>query len=64
MPPTALRLQTDGTEISRDFGLEVVCIILGHNSAAIIGSYSEKDENQSLDIMTRVGWEKAIVKHR
>ena len=43
------------TELRREFGLEAARIILGHHSVAITEVYAEKDEQQALEAMAKVG---------
>ena len=43
------------TELRKEFGLEAARIILGHRSTAITEVYAEKDEQQALETMMRVG---------
>ena len=38
-----------------EFGIEAARIILGHHSAAITEVYAEKDEQQALEAMAKVG---------
>ena len=42
-------------ELRREFSLEAVRIILGHRSAAITEVYAEKDEEQAIRTINRVG---------
>jgi hypothetical protein len=39
----------------RQIGIEAARIILGHRSAAITEVYAEKDEQQAVEAMTKVG---------
>jgi hypothetical protein len=43
------------TELRKEFGIEAARIILGHRSAAITEVYAEKDEQQAIDAINRVG---------
>ena len=43
------------TELRREFGLEAARIILGHHSAAVTEIYAEKDEQQAVEAMMKVG---------
>jgi hypothetical protein len=43
------------TELRREFGIEAARIILGHQSAAITEVYAEKDEEQAIEAIKRVG---------
>ncbi len=43
------------TELRKEFGLEAARIILGHHSAAITEVYAEKDEQQAIEAMVKVG---------
>ncbi|HUT57867.1 MAG TPA: site-specific integrase [Phycisphaerae bacterium] len=43
------------TELRKEFGIEAARIILGHRSAAITEVYAEKDEQQAVEAMARVG---------
>ena len=43
------------TELRKEFGIEATRIILGHHSAAIIEVYAEKDEQQAMEAMVKVG---------
>ena len=43
------------TELRKEFGLEAARIILGHHSAAVTEIYAEKDEQQAVDAMMKVG---------
>jgi len=43
------------TELRKEFGLEAARIILGHRSAAITEVYAEKDEQQAIEAINRVG---------
>ena len=39
----------------KEFGLEAARIILGHRSTAITKVYAEKDEQQAIEAMVKVG---------
>jgi integrase len=43
------------TELRKEFGIEAARIILGHRSAAITEVYAERDEQQAMEAMMRVG---------
>ena len=43
------------TELRKEFGIEAARIILGHRSAAITEVYAEKNEQQAIEAITRVG---------
>ena len=43
------------TELRKEFGIEAARIILGHRSAAITEVYAEKDEQQAIEAVTKVG---------
>jgi len=43
------------TELRKEFGIEAARIILGHRSAAITEVYAEKDEEQAVEAMMKVG---------
>ena len=43
------------TELRKEFGIEAARIILGHHSAAVTEIYAEKDEQQAVEAMARVG---------
>ena len=43
------------TELRKEFGIEAARIILGHRSAAITEVYAEKDEQQAVEAMMKVG---------
>jgi len=43
------------TELRKEFGIEPARLILGHRSAAITEVYAEKDEQQGIDAIVRVG---------
>jgi integrase len=43
------------TELRREFGLEAARIILGHNSTAVTEIYAEKDEQEAVAAIMRVG---------
>jgi len=43
------------TELRKEFGLEAARIILGHRSAAITEVYAEKDEQEAIKAVMRVG---------
>ena len=43
------------TELRKEFGLEAARIILGHHSTAITEVYAEKDEQQAIEAMGKVG---------
>ncbi len=43
------------TELRREFGIEAARIILGHHSAAVTEIYAEKDEQQAMGAMMKVG---------
>jgi len=43
------------TELRKEFGIEAARIILGHRSAAITEVYAEKDEQQAIEAMMKIG---------
>ena len=43
------------TELRKEFGIEAARIILGHRSAAITEVYAEKDEQEAVEAMMKVG---------
>ncbi len=43
------------TELRKEFGIEAARIILGHHSAAITEIYAEKDEQQAINAIMKVG---------
>ncbi len=43
------------TELRKEFGIEAARIILGHHSAAITEIYAEKDEQEAIKAITKVG---------
>jgi len=43
------------TELRREFGIEATRIILGHRSAAITEVYAERDEQEAIEAMVKVG---------
>jgi integrase len=43
------------TELRKEFGIEAARIILGHRSAAITEVYAEKDEQEAIEAITKVG---------
>ena len=43
------------TELRKEFGIEAARIILGHRSAAITEVYAEKDEQQAIQAIMKVG---------
>ena len=43
------------TELRKEFGIEAARIILGHNSAAVTEIYAEKDEQQAVEAIMKVG---------
>ena len=44
------------TELRKEFGIEAARIILGHRSATITEVYAEKDEQQAVAAMVKIGW--------
>jgi integrase len=43
------------TELRKEFGIEAARIILGHHSAAVTEIYAEKDEQEAIEAITKVG---------
>ena len=43
------------TELRKEFGIEAARIILGHRSAAITEVYAERDEQEAIEAITKVG---------
>lgn len=43
------------TELRKEFGIEAARIILGHHSAAVTEIYAEKDEQEAIQAMMKVG---------
>jgi len=43
------------TELRREFGIEAARIILGHHSAAVTEIYAEKDEQEAIEAIMKVG---------
>jgi integrase len=43
------------TYLRREFGLEAARIILGHHSSAVTEIYAEKDEQQAVEAIIKVG---------
>ncbi len=52
--PHQLR-HNSATELRKEFGIEAARIILGHRSAAITEVYAEKDEQEAIKAMMKVG---------
>lgn len=44
-----------GTFLSREFGIEIARIILGHSSAATTLIYAERDERRAMEVIAKVG---------
>ncbi len=44
-----------GTELRREFGIEVASIVLGHSSLAITQTYAEQNHKRALEVMGQVG---------
>jgi len=43
------------TELRKEFGIEAARIILGHRSTAITEVYAEKDEQEAIEAIAKVG---------
>ena len=43
------------TELWKEFGIEAARIILGHHSAAVTEIYAEKDEQEAIQAIMKVG---------
>ena len=43
------------TELRKEFTLETARIILGHHSAAVTEVYAERDEQEAIEAITKVG---------
>jgi integrase len=54
LAPPQLRHNTT-TELWKEFGIEAARIILGHHSAAVTEIYAEKDEQQAVEAIARIG---------
>jgi hypothetical protein len=52
----AVTLEIDAaTELRKEFGIEAARIILGHHSAAVTEIYAEKDEQEAIAAIMKVG---------
>ena len=43
------------TELRKEFGIEAARIILGHHSTAVTEIYAEKDEQEAVEAIMKVG---------
>jgi integrase len=43
------------TELRKEFGIDAARIILGHHSAAVTEIYAEKDEQEAIEAIMKVG---------
>lgn len=56
MSPSPNRLRHScGTNLRRQFGVEVARAVLGHSSVGTTEIYAERDERVAVDVMSQVG---------
>jgi len=57
--PAAGDSAREDTRIRKDFGLNVVQIVLGHSKAGVTQVYAERDMTRAAGVAQKIGWSRA-----